>query len=129
MYIPVPAAAGEFQGRRALVTGGSRGMGAAIAQRLIDGGATVAVIARSASDQAPKAAVFIAADLRTPGEARRAVEESVQQLGGLDLLVNCAGAARVHLDGPAAVPDASGRTHSTSTTSPPSAAPAPRCAA
>ncbi len=36
----------EFAGRRALVTGGSRGIGAAIAQRLIEGGANVVVTAR-----------------------------------------------------------------------------------
>jgi NAD(P)-dependent dehydrogenase (short-subunit alcohol dehydrogenase family) len=105
MYVPVPAVAGEFQGRRALVTGASRGMGAAIAQRLIDGGASVVAVARSATGQTPKDAAFVAADLRTPGQARRAVEESVAQLGGLDLLVNCAGAARVFMGGPATVPD------------------------
>jgi NAD(P)-dependent dehydrogenase (short-subunit alcohol dehydrogenase family) len=105
MYASVPAAADEFQGPRAIVTGASRGIGAAIAQRLLDGGASVAAIARTAG-QAPKAATFVAADLRTPGEARQAVEESVAHLGGLDLLVNCAGAARPHLDDPATVPDA-----------------------
>lgn len=37
----------EFSGRRALVTGGTRGIGAAIAQRLLDAGARVAIAARS----------------------------------------------------------------------------------
>ena len=48
----------EFAGRRALVTGGSRGIGAAIAQRLLDGGASVAVTARSRHEQTPEAATY-----------------------------------------------------------------------
>jgi len=44
----------EFAGRRALVTGGSRGIGAAIAQRLLDRGATVIVVARIANAAEPQ---------------------------------------------------------------------------
>src|ERR1700754_4870484 len=54
--IPVP---GEFAGRRALVTGGSRGIGAAVAQQLIDGGATVVTSARNRTDDTPKESTFI----------------------------------------------------------------------
>lgn len=43
----------EFAGRRALITGGSRGIGAGIAQRLLDGGAKVVVTARSKHEQTP----------------------------------------------------------------------------
>jgi NAD(P)-dependent dehydrogenase (short-subunit alcohol dehydrogenase family) len=46
----------EFTGRRALVTGGSRGIGAAITQRLLDAGAEVVVAARTRSDVTPAAA-------------------------------------------------------------------------
>ena len=49
----------EFADRRVLVTGGSRGIGAAIAQRLLDGGASVAVVARSRHEQTPARATFI----------------------------------------------------------------------
>jgi hypothetical protein len=49
----------EFVGRRALVTAGSRGIGAAIAQRLLDGGATVVVTARSPTEATPKGATFV----------------------------------------------------------------------
>ena len=45
--------ANEFKGKKVLVTGGSRGISAATAKRLIDGGATVAVIARSRHEQTP----------------------------------------------------------------------------
>ncbi|WP_438043548.1 SDR family oxidoreductase [Sorangium sp. So ce128] len=55
----------ELIGRRALVTGGSRGIGAAIAQRLLDAGARVVVSARSRNEETPAAATFVAGDIRT----------------------------------------------------------------
>ena len=95
----------EFSGRRALVTGGSRGIGAAIAQRLLDGGAKVVVSARSRHEQTPSGAKFIAADVRTEAGAKALVESAISELGGLDILVNSAGAARVHLPNSEAIPD------------------------
>jgi NAD(P)-dependent dehydrogenase (short-subunit alcohol dehydrogenase family) len=106
MYNPTASLPDEFAGRRVLVTGGSRGMGAAIAQRLIDGGATVVTSARAATEDTPKASTFIPSDLRTQAGARELGERAVEVLGGLDILVNNAGASRVHLGGPAAIPDA-----------------------
>jgi NAD(P)-dependent dehydrogenase (short-subunit alcohol dehydrogenase family) len=82
-----------------LVTGGSRGIGAAVAQRLIDGGATVVTASRSSTEDTPKDSTFIPADIRTAAGAAALVEEAVQTLGGLDILVNNAGASRVFLDG------------------------------
>jgi NAD(P)-dependent dehydrogenase (short-subunit alcohol dehydrogenase family) len=105
MYVPTIPQPGEFTGRRALVTGGSRGMGAAIAQRLLDGGATVVTSARSATGTTPKNSHFIAADLRTDAGARQLVEQATHALGGLDILVHAAGASRVFLGGPATIPD------------------------
>ncbi len=99
MYTPTSSIPDEFAGRRALVTGGSRGIGAAVAQRLIDGGASVVTVSRSRTDDTPKTSTFLAADLRTAEGASSAVEQALQALGGLDILVNNAGAARVHLDG------------------------------
>ena len=61
----------EFEGRRALVTGGSRGIGAATAQRLLDGGATVVVTARNTHAETPKGAAFISGDTRTLAVRRR----------------------------------------------------------
>ena len=95
----------EFAGKRALVTGGSRGIGAATAQRLIDGGATVVVTARNTHAETPKGAAFISGDTRTLEGARKVAKEAIAKLGGLDILVNSAGAARVHLPSSAAISD------------------------
>src|SRR5271155_4747522 len=101
----LPDPSKEFIGRRALVTGGSRGIGAAIAQRLLDGGATVVATARSRHEQTPKGATFIAGDVRTVEGIKAIATEALRVLGGLDILVNNAGAARVHLQGGASIPD------------------------
>ena len=95
----------EFKGRRALVTGGSRGIGAAIAQRLLDGGATVVITARSHNEAAPKHATFIPGDVSTNEGAKKIAAEAIKVLGGLDILVNNAGATRVFLQGTASIPD------------------------
>src|ERR1700761_3226974 len=87
----------EFAGKRALITGGSRGIGAATAQRLIDGGATVVVTARNKHAETPKNTFFVSGDTRTPEGAQKVGKDALAQLGGLDILVNCAGAARVIL--------------------------------
>jgi len=85
----------EFAGRRALVTGGSRGIGAAIAQRLIDAGANVVVTARSRHEQTPARATYIMGDILTPEGCKKIGDEAIKILGGLDILVNNAAAARV----------------------------------
>ncbi|MFI9325604.1 3-oxoacyl-ACP reductase family protein [Kitasatospora aureofaciens] len=91
----------ELTGKVALVTGGSRGIGAAVAQRLAAEGAAVALTYVRAEEQARTVvkeieaaggrAVAIRADLVEPEAATRAVEETVRQLGGIDVLVNNAG--------------------------------------
>ena len=105
MYVSTDSLPDEFNGRRALVTGGSRGIGAAVAQRLLDGGARVVTSARSATDDTPKGSTFIPSDLRSETGARQVVQQAVQALGGLDIVVNAAGASRVYLGGPATIPD------------------------
>jgi NAD(P)-dependent dehydrogenase (short-subunit alcohol dehydrogenase family) len=99
MYTPTSSLPDEFAGRRALVTGGSRGIGAAVAQRLIDGGAKVVTVSRSKTEDTPKDSTFLSGDLRTAEGVNAVVTQAVQALGGLDILVNNAGASRVHLDG------------------------------
>ncbi|HSZ40355.1 MAG TPA: oxidoreductase [Trebonia sp.] len=105
MYISTDSLPDEFNGRRALVTGGSRGIGAAIAQRFLDGGARVVTSARSATDDTPKGSAFIAGDVSSEAGARQLVEQAVAALGGLDIVVNAAGASRVYMGGPATIPD------------------------
>lgn len=95
----------EFVGRRALVTGGSKGIGAAIAQRLLDGGAEVVVAARSRSDTTPAAATFVAGDLTTNEGVKAVATEALAALGGLDILVNNAGGSRAFLGGSESIPD------------------------
>ncbi|HEY0256876.1 MAG TPA: oxidoreductase [Candidatus Methylacidiphilales bacterium] len=95
----------EFAGKRALITGGSRGIGGATAQRLLDGGATVVVTARNTHAETPKGALFISGDTRTLEGAQAVAQEAIAKLGGLDILVNSAGAARVHLPSSAAISD------------------------
>jgi NAD(P)-dependent dehydrogenase (short-subunit alcohol dehydrogenase family) len=95
----------EFAGKKALVTGGSRGIGGATAQRLIDAGAKVVVTARNIHAETPKDAIFIAGDTRTKEGAQKVAREAIEKLGGLDILVNSAGAARVILPSSAAISD------------------------
>jgi NAD(P)-dependent dehydrogenase (short-subunit alcohol dehydrogenase family) len=89
----------DLAGRRALVTGGSRGIGRAIAEALIASGARVAVHYREHGDAAEAVAgrgagsCSIAADLSDPRACATLVERAISALGGLDLLVNNAGVA------------------------------------
>ena len=95
----------ELQGKKALVTGGSRGIGAAIAQRLLDAGATVVVSARSKTADTPAGAIFIKGDISTNEGVRTLSQATISQLGSLDILINNAGAARTLMPGTAAIPD------------------------
>jgi gluconate 5-dehydrogenase len=91
-------------GMRVLVTGGTSGLGHAMARALLDAGAHVAVTGRDAARTADAAArlaagrgaehdrvVGVAMDVRDEGSVERGVEETVRSLGGIDVLVNNAG--------------------------------------
>ncbi|MFK0292461.1 SDR family oxidoreductase [Streptomyces sp. NPDC090442] len=84
----------ELAGKRAVVTGGSRGIGAAITQNLLDAGATVVTSARSSTDQTPSDATFVKADLSTPDGVREFADTALDTLGGVDIIVNNAGGCR-----------------------------------
>jgi 3-oxoacyl-[acyl-carrier protein] reductase len=91
----------RLENKRALVTGGSRGIGAAIVKRLAGEGADVALTYVSKPDQAEETAqaaqalgvkaLAIQADSTDAGAVVAAVERTVKELGGLDILVNNAG--------------------------------------
>lgn len=80
----------EFENRRALVTGGASGIGAAIVDRLTAGGATVAALDVNVN-QLPDGVIGVRADVTDDAAVRRAVAEAIEKLGGLDILVNNAG--------------------------------------
>jgi 3-oxoacyl-[acyl-carrier protein] reductase len=91
----------RLSGKRALVTGGSRGIGAAIALRLAQEGADVALTYERSADKAAeivraiealgRKGVAIAADSADVAAVKGGVEKAVSALGGLDILVNNAG--------------------------------------
>lgn len=94
----------ELAGKRALVTGGTRGIGAAVVRRFLDAGAEVLTTARSATSTAPEGAGFVEADVRTRAGAEALAAAAQEMLGGVDILVHNAGGARPH-EGAFAIPD------------------------
>ncbi|MDB6076913.1 MAG: hypothetical protein JWO82_660 [Akkermansiaceae bacterium] len=93
-----------LKGKRALVTGASRGIGAAIAKALAAEGASVAITYERSAEKAGEVvreieaaggkAVAFAANSADPQAVRGSIERTVAELGGLDILVNNAGIAR-----------------------------------
>jgi NAD(P)-dependent dehydrogenase (short-subunit alcohol dehydrogenase family) len=87
----------DLFGRRAIVSGGARGIGLAIAKRLVDGGASVAVAdidaegVNHAAAQLGNGSIGVHCDVRSMADVSAAVAETVEAFGGLDLLVNNAG--------------------------------------
>lgn len=93
-----------LKGKRAIVTGGSRGIGRCCALGLAREGARVCVAARTGSlleevradiDRAGGEGWLVAGDLTRREGCRRVVDETVRRWEGVDILVNCAGAARM----------------------------------
>jgi NAD(P)-dependent dehydrogenase (short-subunit alcohol dehydrogenase family) len=90
----------QLDGRRALVTGASGGIGQAIAIELAAQGAGVAVHGGRTDPEETRAAlvergISLRGDLRKVAECRRVVDEAAERLGGLDILVNNAGVTAV----------------------------------
>ena len=91
----------SLRGKVAIVTGGSRGIGLAIARALVAEGVQIAITGRSEAHLAaarpaiesagPGAVETLQADVRRADEVKRAVDATVARFGGLDILINNAG--------------------------------------
>jgi gluconate 5-dehydrogenase len=91
----------DLTGKKALVTGGSRGLGLQIAESLGEAGAKIMLTSRKAADLEEATALlqdkgidarWIAADASRPEEIARVADETLQRIGDVDILVNNAGA-------------------------------------
>ncbi|WP_246849211.1 SDR family NAD(P)-dependent oxidoreductase [Rubellimicrobium arenae] len=91
----------NLAGKRAIVTGGSRGIGKALAEGLAAYGANVAIVVQSSVDRAEavaseiraagRQAMVVQADISDEAQVQRMVDEVVSEWGGLDILINNAG--------------------------------------
>ena len=88
---------GRLAGKRVIITGGSTGIGAAIARRFLDEGAKVCVWCRNKNNAAaigaelPALSDVVCVDVAEPAEVDVAFPRSVQALGGLDVMICNAG--------------------------------------
>jgi len=96
----------QLAGRRALVTGGTKGVGAAVVQRLYEAGMQVMATARSVPAHGTDGVRYVAADLSMPEGAAEVAQSVLQQWGGIDVLVNVFGGSSAPGGGFAALDDA-----------------------
>lgn len=95
----------QLAGKRALVTGGARGVGAAVVRTLVEADARVVAAALSLPSDAVENVRYIAANLATAEGAHQAAESARQHLGGIDILVNVVGGSSAPAGGFAALDD------------------------
>src|SRR5947208_3479981 len=94
---------GQFRGKIALITGGTRGLGAASARRLAEEGASVAIVGRDeiaakqfvASLDGSAGVAFYRAGVREAGSAIDVTARVIDRFGGLDVLINSAGGSKL----------------------------------
>jgi NAD(P)-dependent dehydrogenase (short-subunit alcohol dehydrogenase family) len=96
----------QLAGRRALVTGGTKGVGAAVVQGLHDAGMQVMATARSAPAHGTEGVRYVAADLSTAEGSAEVAQSVLEQWGGIDVLVNVFGGSSAPGGGFAALDDA-----------------------
>ncbi|GGB13343.1 SDR family oxidoreductase [Mucilaginibacter rubeus] len=95
----------ELSGKIALVTGGTKGTGRAISERLLQAGATVIITARNAPEKENSSLHFIPSDLSKAEDAQKVVSEVLSTYGRLDILINNLGASSTPAGGFSALSD------------------------
>src|SRR2546425_12589727 len=96
----------EFGGKRALITGGTKGVGEAIVRRLATAGAKVATTARSPLPKGQAVELFVEADISTREGVDQVVRQVLDRLGGLDILIHNVGGSAAPGGGALALSDA-----------------------
>ncbi|WP_068504437.1 SDR family oxidoreductase [Paenibacillus kribbensis] len=95
----------EFEGKKVLVTGGTKGMGEKIAQRFAAAGATVLTTARSIPDELADPNLFVQADISTLEGVGKVVQAVQERFGTIDILVNNVGGSNTPPGGALAATD------------------------
>lgn len=95
----------DLAGRRALVTGGTKGVGAAVVDALRRAGVKIVATARSVPDLAPEGVIYIASNLMTADGCRTVADAVLDRLGGVDIIVNVLGGSSAPGGGFAALSD------------------------
>jgi NAD(P)-dependent dehydrogenase (short-subunit alcohol dehydrogenase family) len=95
----------ELSGKITLVTGGTKGAGKAIAERLFQAGATVVITARNPPEKKNQNLHFIPADLSTSKGTQKVLQEIMEKYGRLDILINNLGSSETQGGGFAALTD------------------------
>jgi NAD(P)-dependent dehydrogenase (short-subunit alcohol dehydrogenase family) len=95
-----------MQGKRALVTGGTKGLGAALVKRLQDAGVEVMTSARAAPEQPVPGVTYVTADLSSVEGVARLVSAVEARWGGVDILINSLGGSTAPVGGFAVLDDA-----------------------
>lgn len=95
----------QLAGRRAVVTGGTRGIGAAIVRALAGAGATLVATARSEPASQPPGVHFVRSDIASSKGVAELAERSLEVLGGVDIVVSNAGGQRFRGAGALALTD------------------------
>ena len=95
----------QLQGKRALVTGGTKGLGAAVVKSLQDAGVQVMTTARSAPATPLQGVTYVEADLSTAEGVTKLASEVTERWGGVDILINSLGGSSAPAGGFAALDD------------------------
>ena len=95
----------ELTGRRALVTAGTKGVGAAVVDVLSENGAKVVTTARSIPRESLAGVHFIAADITTAAGCAHVAQGALNHLGGIDIVVNVLGGSQAPAGGFVALDD------------------------